>query len=60
MDKDVKQLGGAGVLFRYDTVSKALMAVYPDYNWEVYRFNTLNVPWDKLLQGVNKKMAGKN
>lgn len=37
---EVQARGGKALLYHYDSLGKALKAVYPQYQWDMSRFNT--------------------
>jgi hypothetical protein len=47
MFKDIKKLGGKPLL--EIPLSRLLTSVYPEHNWELYKFVSQN--WNEILQG---------
>jgi len=47
---EVKKRGGAGLLTHYGgSISKALKTVYPEYNWQFWKFSTVPAgEWDEI------------
>lgn len=47
---EISQYGGEGLTDQYKSIAELFMSIYPDYKWDVYKFNKLPNGHIKLIQ----------
>jgi hypothetical protein len=50
--QDLRKIGGAGLLEQYQySPFQMLSKLYPDYSWDIFRFDRITDSWEGLFQG---------